>query len=86
MASLSFPFKARCIRERRTSPLVVGEEVDVIDMAPEDDCLQEMFVIIRWKGREMGVPLGQLESLSPDEGTCEAVADWVYWNDRGYQF
>ena len=58
----------------------------MIEMASEDDCMHEMFAIIRWRGREMGVPLGQLESLSPDEDTREAVADWVYWKARGYQF
>jgi hypothetical protein len=34
--SLNFPFKARCIAERRISPLEVGEEVEVSGMPPEE--------------------------------------------------
>src|SRR5579863_5557253 len=35
---LQFPFTARCVVQRRTSPLKVGEEVKVTGMAPGDDC------------------------------------------------
>ena len=32
---LIFPFKAKCIVTRKTSPLVIGEEVEVTKMAPD---------------------------------------------------
>ena len=32
---LHFPFMARCITERSISPLRVGDEVDVVGMAPK---------------------------------------------------
>jgi hypothetical protein len=83
---LSFPFQARCVRERQLSPLRLGEEIQVEEMAPEDDCRHEMFVMIRWCGREMGVPLSQLEVIGADGRTKEAIGDWHYWVDRGYQF
>ena len=35
---LSFPFLTRCINERAISPLRVGDEVEVVGMAPEDEC------------------------------------------------
>lgn len=83
---LRFPFQARCVRERRLSPLRQGEEVEVEEMAPEDDCGHEMFVMIRWCDREMAVPLSQLEALGADDETEEAIDDWHYWMARGYQF
>src|SRR5512132_2107471 len=55
---LHFPFVARCIAERRISPLRVGDEVDVVGMAPEEECQHEMFVLIRWERRRaLAVPL-----------------------------
>ena len=46
---LRFPLVARCIAERSISPLRVGDEVDVVGMAPEEECEHEMFVLIRWE-------------------------------------
>ena len=54
---LRFPFQARCVRERRFSPLHLDEEVRVEEMGPEDDCGHEMYVMVRWCGRERGTPL-----------------------------
>jgi hypothetical protein len=83
---LKVPFKARCKSKRSTSPLRVGEEVDVLGMAPEDECESEMFVRVRRGNRILAVPLSQLKPLAPDRKTREAVADWHYWLGRGYQF
>jgi len=83
---LKVPFKARCKSKRAVSALRFGEEVDVLGMAPEDECEAEMFVWVRWSGRRLAVPLSQLEPLSDDAGTRGAVGDWHYWVDRGYEF
>ena len=83
---LKFPFKARCKSKRAVSPLRIGEEINVLGMAPEEECESEMFVRVRWRGRSLAVPLSQLEPLTPDPETKEAVADWHYWLGRGYQF
>ncbi|HET6569203.1 MAG TPA: calcium-binding protein [Rhodothermales bacterium] len=82
---LGFPFKAHCIEERTISPLRQGEKVKVKGMAPEDDCMCEMFVMATWKGRSLGVPLAQLEPVAVDEQTEEAIGDWHYWVGRGNQ-
>ena len=82
---LHTPFRARCIATRTISPLRKGEEVTVTGMAPEDDCMHGMFVIIQWQDRTLGVPLAQLEGIGVDEDTAEAIADWHYWVARGYQ-
>lgn len=82
----SFPFKAKCIAPRVISPLKKGEEVEVIKMAPEDDCMKQMFVLVRFAGRKLGVPLEQLEAIDTDEATREAMGDWQYWVKMGYEF
>ena len=83
---LSFPFKARCITERRTSPLKIGEEIEVVEMASSDDCLHEMFVEVQWSGRTLAIPLSQITPLEPDDKTQAAIEDWHYWVARGYEF
>lgn len=83
---MRFPFKAKSITERPISPLKKGEVVEVVGMAPEEDCEKEMFVEIRWQDRTFGVPLSQLEGIEVDEGTQQAVHDWCYWTGRGYEF
>ena len=83
---LAFPFKARCIAPRTISPLTKGEEVEVSSMAHADDCMREMFVLVRFDGRKLGVPLSQLEPVTPKGGTRQAVEDWRYWVAMGYAF
>ena len=86
--TLQFPFPARCTAERAISPLRAGDEVEVLGMAPEDECQHEMFVMIRWDRPEgLGVPLSQLQAIhAEDKETPEAVEDWLYWVGRGYEF
>ena len=80
---LAFPFSARCTEHRRISPLKIDEIVQVIGMAPEDACMHEMFVMVAWQGRELGVPLAQLEPVDVDPDTAEAISDWHYWVAQG---
>ena len=55
-------------------------------MAPSDDCMTEMFVIIGYANRRFGVPLVQIDPVKPDKATREAVEDWRYWVAMGYAF
>lgn len=82
---ISFPFRARCKRERAVSPLHEGEEVTVTGMPSEEDCMSEMFVLVEWHERTFGVPLAQLEALEVDEETAQIIDDWHYWVEQGYQ-
>ncbi len=79
-----FPFAAKCIAEKNISPLHIDEKVKVLGMADEDDCWVEMYVLIEWAGRSLGVPLAQLIGTNVDRLTEEAIADWHYWVGRGY--
>lgn len=84
--NLHFPFSARCVVRRSTSPLKPGDKVEVVGMAPEGECEHDMFVMIRWKGDKLAVPLMQLEGVKVDEETQQAIEDWRYWVDQGYEF
>ncbi|PSB01625.1 calcium-binding protein [Merismopedia glauca] len=77
---LHFPFPA----------LWNGSEVEVVEMSSEDDCEQQMFVEVLYKEGEaediFSVPLSDIEVDEVDDETAEAIADWHYWLDRGYDF
>ena len=83
---LALPFEAKCIAERATSPLQVGEVVEVTGLAAADECEHDMFVEIQWQDRSLAVPLSQLEGIAVDDGTEEAIGDWHYWVARGDGF
>ena len=83
---LCFPFKAKCIKPMEISPFKVSEEVEVIGMAPEENCESDMIVIVKWQDRTFGVPLEQLEGVDVDDDTKQAIEDWHYWTDQGYGF
>jgi Calcium binding len=84
---LTFPFLTRCISERATSPLPVGAEVEVVGMAPADECKRELFVETPWEHkRTLAVPLSQLKVVDGDDETQQAVEDWHYWVGMGYEF
>ncbi len=86
--ALTFPFPAQCVSRDATSPLRVGQAVEVIGMADDDDCDTRMRVIIRYDGAELAVPLNQLQCAGSEvsASTLQAVEDWHYWLARGYEF
>jgi Calcium binding len=71
----AFPFQARCITERRSSPLQPEEAVEATGIAPEEDCEHDMLVDVQWQRRSLAVPLSQLEGIGVDEATNEAIGD-----------
>lgn len=85
-AKLKFPFLARCITKRSTSPLKVGDEIKAIGMTSEEVCEHEMYVKIKWSSRTLAIPLVQIEPIKTDSKTLEAVEDWHYWVNMGYEF
>lgn len=54
---LECPFTAQCIERRAISPLLAGDEVEVVSLAPADECAHEIFVMIRWEGTWNGSPM-----------------------------
>ena len=71
---------------RTVSPLSKGQEVEVVGLAPAEECEREMFVTVKWDPRPLAVPLAQLEVIQGDKATKQAVEDWHYWVDQGYEF
>lgn len=82
---LHVPFMAKCVVQRATSPLRIGDEVEVVGMPPEEECEHDMFVLTRWEQGTLAVPLSQLEGVAVDAETQQAIEDWHYWVDRGYE-
>jgi hypothetical protein len=83
---LSFPFRATCTASKITSPLRKGDDVEVLRMAPDEACVTDMLVLVRWQGRKLAVALAQLTAIDPHESTAEAIGDWHYWVAQGYLF
>jgi hypothetical protein len=83
---LHFPFQGKCICPRATSPLRKGQEVEVLGLASPEECEHEMFVAVRWEDHTLAVPLAQLEPIQTDKATREAIKDWHYWVEQGYEF
>jgi len=84
--TLQCPFLARCVTERAISPLRIGDDVKVVGLAPDEECQHEMFVEMPWERRTLAVPLSQLEGITADAPTQQAIEDWQYWVKRGYTF
>lgn len=85
-STLGFPFTAWCVARRPVSPLQVKDEVEVVGIAPDDECRHDMFVTIRRGKDGLAVPLSQLKVADADPKTRQAVEDWQYWVEQGYQF
>ena len=83
---LQMPFAAVCRSVRPTSPLKIGDAVEVLALASEHDCISEVCVVVKRGRSELAVPLGQLECLSQNEDTSRGIEDWHYWQQRGYQY
>jgi hypothetical protein len=66
--------------------LRIGEEVVVVGMPSEEECENDMLVNIEWQEQTLSIPLSQVEGTGVDDETQEAIADWRYWVQRGYEF
>ncbi|PSB01633.1 calcium-binding protein [Merismopedia glauca] len=67
-----------------------GSAVEVVEMSSEEDCERDMFVEVLYKEGAaediFSVRLSDIEVGDVDDKTAEAIADWNYWLDRGYEF
>ena len=53
-------FRAKRIAQRAISPLRKGQEVEVVGLAPTEECAGKMFLTVPWEKRTLAVPLAQL--------------------------
>ncbi|MBW4560157.1 MAG: calcium-binding protein [Mojavia pulchra JT2-VF2] len=88
--TLNFPFMAKWTKKGRKSSPSQEKQVEVLGMAPDDECLKDMFVeVVYPEGTDEDVftaRLSELEAIDADSETQEALADWQYWLARGYKF
>src|SRR5262249_33149122 len=49
-----------------------GETVDLLRLAPEDACANEMVAIVRWQNRSLAVLLSHLIEVDADEATTRS--------------
>ena len=83
---IQFPFQARCRSPGAASPLGVGEEVTVLAMAPQGRDVPEIEVLVRIGRRKLPVRLEELVCLNSSSESAQALEDWRYWVERGYEF
>jgi hypothetical protein len=88
--SLNFPFMGKWTKKGRKTSAPQPKEVEVLGMAPDDECEKDMFVeVVYPDGKDEDVftaRLSEIEVIDADEDTKEALADWQYWLARGYKF
>ncbi len=84
--AVKFPFKARCVGQQASSPLKLGQEVQVLGLADSEACAHEIKVTIQWATGALAVPLSQLEGIEIADQPRQAIADWHYWVARGYEY
>ncbi|MEA5568837.1 calcium-binding protein [Anabaena sp. UHCC 0399] len=88
--TLDFPFMGKWKKKSRKTSTIEEKPVEVLGMAPEDDCLKDMYVEVAYiGGKEDDVhsaKLSDIEAVDADGDTQEAIADWMYWLARGYKF
>jgi hypothetical protein len=71
---------------KRYISILIFPKVEIIGMASESECEHEMFVEIHWDKRTLAVPLAQVVPITGvDANTKEALEDWHYWVNRGYE-
>ncbi len=83
---MTFPFEAECLYEINTSPLKVGECVEVIDIGEIESCNHEIHVKLNFCNRVFDVPLAHLKPLNVDNQTILAVRCWYHWLEKGYEY
>jgi len=70
---MRFPFICNVHQGETNLTLKKGEIIEVVGVAPEEDCENEMFTEIKWKGAHPRCSLSQLEGIGVDEETREAL-------------
>lgn len=88
--NINYPFAAKWIRKVKKTGKIQEKEVKVLGMASEDECLRDMYVEVVDVGESEDnvhtVRLSDIEAIDPDEKNQQALGDWQYWIEQGYQF
>ncbi|WPF87370.1 calcium-binding protein [Cyanobacterium aponinum AL20118] len=77
--NLNFPFSAKWLNRKE-------RDVIVVDLSSEDDCLDDISVVVEYDNDQFSAKLDDIEPIGVDETTQTVVDDWKYWVARGYEF
>ena len=86
---ITFPFLAKWKKKTKKIGAITEKEVEVLDMASEEDCESNMYVEVAYMGENddtFTAKLSDIEAINPDPDTEEALADWQYWIDMNHGF
>lgn len=82
---LNFPFHAtHKIKQKGGGQR--QQKVEVVEMEPDEDFGEDILVGIAYDQDIFYVPLLSLENITADEESMQAIEDWQYWNEQGYQW
>jgi len=87
--TIIFPFPAKWKKTNKKTGEIVEKEVEVLDLAPADDCESNMYAEVAYIGETddtFTAKLSDIEAINPDPKTEEALSDWQYWIDMNYAF
>ena len=82
-SKIVFPFQARCVAAKPVSPLRKGEPPRSYAWRQKMPACTTCSSRSAGGGREIVVPLSQLDAIDSDEVTKEAIGDWHYWVSQG---
>jgi hypothetical protein len=82
---LKLPFNAKFISSVNTSPLRIGDEFLVKGLDSSCELDNKVYVEIDYDDSTLSVPLSQIEAITNDKETLQAISDWHYWVNNGYQ-
>ena len=78
LAAAALASRDRLREEWYLHALKVGDKVEVIGMPPEDECLCEMFVTIRWNDEALGVSWPDIPPIvSERDQRAPTLEEWL---------
>jgi hypothetical protein len=83
---MGFPFEAECLFKNATSPLKVGESVDVTGLGEIESCDHKIHIKISFCDRKFDIPLLDLKPVNADDETLIAIRCWYHWLASGNQY
>ena len=83
---LAFPVRVKCVEESMLSSLKIDDEVAITGIIEADDISDDICVYITHKGDHLAVPLSHLAAIDVESSAAQAIDDWRYWVQRGYEF
>ena len=76
--NIKYPFKAKCIKKLKSTPLKLDEIVIVI--GPSDINIKSYFVDMKYNGIRIAIPLHQIKPIKSNKNTRLAIRAYLERN------